>query len=140
MAAVDAAADPAFAPQAGEPWAVAKVYWTAVPRSALKRGIELMIEAGESGFFGTDSVDDLPFVLDDELVTAGIDGRAYLPAKLAALRAHASQISADGPFFSLAEKVGEEAFGIEYFRLVRGRSGPADGPDGRETDLFAGLS
>jgi N-acetyl-1-D-myo-inositol-2-amino-2-deoxy-alpha-D-glucopyranoside deacetylase len=140
MAAVDAAADPAFAPETGEPWAVAKVYWTAVPRSALQRGIELMIEAGESGFFGTDSVDDLPFVLDDELVTAGIDGREYLPAKLAAMRAHATQISADGPFFSLAEKVGEEAFGIEYFRLVRGRPAPAGGPDGRETDLFAGLA
>jgi N-acetyl-1-D-myo-inositol-2-amino-2-deoxy-alpha-D-glucopyranoside deacetylase len=140
MAAVDAAADPAFAPEVGEPWAVAKVYWTAVPRSALKRGIELMIEAGESGFFGTDSVDELPFVLDDELVTTAVDGRDWLSAKLAAMRAHASQISADGPFFSLAEKVGEEAFGIEYFRLVRGRPGPVDGPDGRETDLFAGLS
>ena len=40
MAAADAAADPAFAPEAGEPWQVAKVYWTAVPRSALQRGIE----------------------------------------------------------------------------------------------------
>jgi N-acetyl-1-D-myo-inositol-2-amino-2-deoxy-alpha-D-glucopyranoside deacetylase len=140
MAAVDAAADPEFAPETGEPWAVAKVYWTAVPRSALQRGIELMIEAGESGFFGTDSVDDLPFVLDDELVTTGVDGRPYLAAKLAAMRAHASQISPDGPFFVLADKVGEEAFGIEYFRLVRGRPGPGDGPDGREIDLFAGLS
>jgi N-acetyl-1-D-myo-inositol-2-amino-2-deoxy-alpha-D-glucopyranoside deacetylase len=140
MAAADAAADPAFAPETGEPWTVAKVYWTAVPRSALQRGIELMIEAGESSFFGTDSVDDLPFVLDDELVTTGVDGRPYLAAKMAAMRAHASQISADGPFFALAEKVGEEAFGIEYFRLVRGRLGPAEGPDGRETDLFAGLA
>ena len=140
MAAVDAAADPGFAPETGEPWTVAKVYWTAVPRSALQRGIELMIEAGESGFFGTDNVDDLPFVLDDELVTACVDGRPYLAAKLAAMHAHASQISADGPFFSLADKVGEEAFGFEYFRLVRGRRGPADGPDRREADLFAGLS
>jgi N-acetyl-1-D-myo-inositol-2-amino-2-deoxy-alpha-D-glucopyranoside deacetylase len=79
-------------------------------------------------------------VLDDELVTTGVDGRPYLAAKMAAMRAHASQISPDGPFFVLAEKVGEEVFGIEYFRLVRGRPGPADGPDGRETDLFAGLS
>ena len=140
MAAVDAAADPRFAPETGEPWTVAKVYGTAVPRSALQRGIELMIEAGESGFFGTDSVDELPFVLDDDLVTTGVDGRPYLAAKLAAMRAHASQISEDGPFFSLAEKVGEEAFGVEYFRLVRGRPGPTAGPDGRETDLFAGLA
>lgn len=139
MAAVEAAADPAYAPETGEPWQVAKVYWTAVPRSQLQRGIELMIESGETNFFGVDSADDLPFVLADELVSTAVDGRPWLPAKTAAMRAHASQISADGPFFALAEKVGEEAFGIEYFRLVRGRPGPADGPDGREADLFAGL-
>ena len=56
------------------------------------------------------------------------------------MRAHASQITADGPFFSLADKLGERGVRIEYFRLVRGRPGPGDGPDGRETDLFAGLS
>ena len=120
---------------------MAKVYWTAVPRSALQRGIELMIEAGESGFFGTDSVDDLPFVLDDELVTTGVDGRPYLPAKMAAMRAHASQISAGRPVL-LAGREGRR-------RGVRASStsgwsaagaGPADGPDGRETDLFAGLT
>lgn len=140
MAAVDAAADPAYAPETGEPWAVAKVYWTVVPRSAIQQGIDLMIEAGQSGFFGVTSADELPFVVPDELVTTEVDGRAYLPAKLAAMRAHASQISADGPFFVLAEKVGEDAFGVEYFRLVRGRGGPGDGPGGREADLFAGLA
>ena len=53
------------------------------------------------------------------------------------MRAHASQISADGPFFALMDKLGEDAFGQEYYRLVRGRRGPGDGP---ESDLFAGLS
>jgi len=139
MAAVEAAADPAYAPETGRAWSVPKVYWTALPRSAMQRGIDLMIEAGESRFFGVTSVDDMPFVLADDLVTTMVDGRAYLPAKVAAMRAHASQIAADGPFFTLMEKVGEEAFGLEYFRLVRGRAGPADGPDGRESDLFAGL-
>jgi len=139
MAAADAAADPGFAPETGEPWAVAKVYWTATPRSQMQRGIELMIESGDTTFFGVERADDLPFVVPDELVTTAVDGSGYLDAKLAAMRAHASQITVDGPFFALAERVGKEAFGTEYYRLVRGRSGPADSPDGRETDLFAGL-
>ena len=140
MAAVDAAADPAYEPGLGAAWSVAKVYWTVMPRTHLQRGIDLLMEAGESSFFGVTSADELPFAVPDELVTATIDGRAQLPAKMAALRAHASQVTADGPFFTMAEKVGEEAFGLEFFQLVRGEAGPADGPDGREDDLFAGLS
>ncbi len=139
MAAVDAAADPAYAPEAGEAWSVPKVYWTALPKSAIQQGIDLMIEAGESGFFGVSSADDLPFVVEDDQVTATVDGVAYLPAKMAALRAHASQVDPDGPFFRMFERLGEKAFGQEHFRLVRGEPGPADGPDGRESDLFAGL-
>jgi N-acetyl-1-D-myo-inositol-2-amino-2-deoxy-alpha-D-glucopyranoside deacetylase len=139
MAAVQAAADPAFAPEDGEPWPVAKVYWSVVPRSVLQRGIELFRESGDGDFFGVESVDELPLATPDELVTTAIDGSAHLPAKLAAMRAHHSQISVDGPFFALAERVGQQAFGTEYFRLVAGRLGPTDGPDGRETDLFAGL-
>ena len=139
MAALDPAADPAYLPELGPAWEVPKVYWTALPRSAIQRGIDAMIEAGESGFFGVNSVDELDFVVDDELVTAMLDARKFLPAKVAAMRAHASQISADGPFFQMMDAIGDEAFGIEYYRQVRGEPGPQDGPDGRETDLFAGL-
>ncbi|HEV7657584.1 MAG TPA: N-acetyl-1-D-myo-inositol-2-amino-2-deoxy-alpha-D-glucopyranoside deacetylase [Mycobacteriales bacterium] len=138
MAGVEAAADPGFA-AAGPAWSVPKVYWTAMPRSAIQRGIDIMMEQGESGFFGASSVDDLPFVVPDELVTASLDARKYLPQKVAAMRAHASQIAADGPFFEMMDKLGEEAFGLEHYRLVRGEPGPMDGPEGRETDLFAGL-
>jgi N-acetyl-1-D-myo-inositol-2-amino-2-deoxy-alpha-D-glucopyranoside deacetylase len=137
MAAVDAAADPGFAPEAGEPWSVSKVYWAVLPRSAIQRGIDLMVEAGETNFFGVDSVDELDFVVPDEVVTAVLHGAEWLPRKIAAMRAHASQIAADGPFFTLMEKVGEDAFGQEHFQLVRGERGPGDG---LETDLFAGLT
>jgi N-acetyl-1-D-myo-inositol-2-amino-2-deoxy-alpha-D-glucopyranoside deacetylase len=140
MAAVDAAADPGFAPEAGPAWSVPKVYWTVLPRSAIQRGIDEMMRAGESGLFGVTSADDLPFVVGDELVTATLDVRKFLPAKVAAMRAHASQIAADGPFFVMMDRLGEDAFGLEHYRLVRGERGPGDGVDGRETDLFAGLS
>jgi N-acetyl-1-D-myo-inositol-2-amino-2-deoxy-alpha-D-glucopyranoside deacetylase len=136
-AAIDAAADPAFAPETGDPWAVPKVYWNVIPRSAIQRGIDIMIEAGESNLFGVTSADELEFVVPDEVVTAIIAGDEWLPRKIAAMRAHASQISADGPFFKLIDTVGEAAFGQEFFQLVRGERGPGDGP---ETDLFAGLT
>ncbi|HST63571.1 MAG TPA: N-acetyl-1-D-myo-inositol-2-amino-2-deoxy-alpha-D-glucopyranoside deacetylase [Mycobacteriales bacterium] len=139
MAALDPAADPAYEPSLGPAWTVPKVYWTALPRSAIQRGIDMMIEAGQSGLFGASSVDELEFVVDDALVTATLDARKFLPAKVAAMRAHASQIAPDGPFFAMMETLGDEAFGLEYYRLVRGEPGPQDGPDGRETDLFAGL-
>ena len=37
----------------------------------------------------------------------------------AAMRAHATQIAVDGPFFALSNNVGMEMLGIEYFRSPR---------------------
>jgi N-acetyl-1-D-myo-inositol-2-amino-2-deoxy-alpha-D-glucopyranoside deacetylase len=41
MGALDAAADPAYE-TGGEPWQIAKVYWTAVPRSVLQAGLDAL--------------------------------------------------------------------------------------------------
>ena len=136
MAGVAAAADPSYRPDLGAPWAVSKVYWSAIPKSVLAEGIRLMRDAG-SMFEGVESVDDLPMGTPDELVTTEVDARAYLPRKIEAMRAHATQIATDGPFFALADGVGRMSFGTEYYRLVRGEPGPYDGR--YETDLFAGL-
>jgi N-acetyl-1-D-myo-inositol-2-amino-2-deoxy-alpha-D-glucopyranoside deacetylase len=79
------------------------------------------------------------------MVTTEIDARDYLDAKLAALRAHATQISVDSPFFALSDNLGQRAFGTEYYTLLAGRlvrpADPSAGPDGqaRESDLFAGI-
>src|SRR6266568_7121744 len=83
MAAVDAAADPGFAPAVGDPWQVAKVYWTAVPLSALQAGIDALRAAGETEFFaGVERAEDLPFGVPDELVSTQVDARDFLEAKL----------------------------------------------------------
>jgi N-acetyl-1-D-myo-inositol-2-amino-2-deoxy-alpha-D-glucopyranoside deacetylase len=92
-----------------------------------------------SGFLAVDSVDDLPFGVPDEQVTTEIDARDYLDAKLAALRAHRSQIAVDSPFFALSDQVGRRAFGQEYYTLLAGPRGPGNGPAGWEDDLFGGL-
>ena len=84
-------------------------------------------------------MDDLPFGVPDDEVTTEIDARDYLDAKLAAMRAHASQIAVDSPFFALSDRVGQRAFGVEYYTLLAGPRGAGAGSTGRESDLFAGI-
>jgi N-acetyl-1-D-myo-inositol-2-amino-2-deoxy-alpha-D-glucopyranoside deacetylase len=139
VAAVDAAADAAYAPELGERWAADKLYFTAIPKSVLQAGIDQLRAVGETSFFGVDSADDLPFGNPDEEVTTEIDASEHLEAKVAAMRAHRTQIAVDGPFFALSNNVGQRAFGVEHFVLVRGPRGPGAGPLGREGDLFGGL-
>jgi N-acetyl-1-D-myo-inositol-2-amino-2-deoxy-alpha-D-glucopyranoside deacetylase len=140
MAAVERAADPDYAPDAGEAWQVSKVYWCAVPHSVLRAGIEAMRAAGQNLFDSVEQADDLPFGVPDEVVTTAVDGSAHSDAKFAALRAHATQISVDFPFFALADNVGQQAMAVEYYILARGERGPGTGPNGWEDDLFAGLA
>lgn len=119
-------------------WAIQKIYWNAMPKSVLAAGMEKMKEIG-SDFFGAESIDDIPFAKDDELVTSVIDGNEYVHAKMDAMKAHATQIALDGPFFALSNNLGLEIWGHEYYSLVRGvKSAPFD-DNGRELDLFAGI-
>ena len=82
---------------------------------------------------------------DSAQVTTEIDASAYLGRKLAAMRAHATQIAVDAPFFALSNQIRHEASGVECYTLLAGSraaggpDGPpgAAGPGGRETDLFA---
>lgn len=136
--AVALAAAPSFRTDLGEPWAVAKVYWTAFPRSIVRAGVEALRAAGETTGFAAVDPDDLPFAVDDDLITTVVDGAGYLDRKMAALREHATQVSVEDGFFALADGVGAQAFSREYFRRVHGPGGPVDDA-GLETDLFAGL-
>jgi N-acetyl-1-D-myo-inositol-2-amino-2-deoxy-alpha-D-glucopyranoside deacetylase len=54
------------------------------------------------------------------------------------MRAHATQITPDGPFFAGGEAVGEDRWASEYYRLAVGV--PLPGCEGWVDDLFAGLS
>lgn len=138
--AVSLAAAPSFRPDLGAPWTVAKFYWTAFPRSIIRAGIEAMRAAGETTGFAELNPDDVPFAVDDALVTTAVDAREFLDTKMSALAAHATQVTTDGGFFALADNVGLQAFGIEYFRLVSGVAAAPFDDEGRETDLFAGIA
>jgi N-acetyl-1-D-myo-inositol-2-amino-2-deoxy-alpha-D-glucopyranoside deacetylase len=120
-------------------WKIPKIYWNVMPRSVIQESIDKMKELG-SDFFGADSADDLPFAKDDSFVTTLIDGNPYVDQKMAAMRAHATQIAVDGPFFALSNNLGLQVWGHEYYTLVRGeKSGPFDSK-GRESDLFSGIA
>jgi N-acetyl-1-D-myo-inositol-2-amino-2-deoxy-alpha-D-glucopyranoside deacetylase len=137
--AASLAAAPSFRPDLGAAWSIAKIYWTAFPKSVIKEGIAALREQDSDHEFAQLDPDDIPFACDDELVTTVIDGTDYLPKKLAAMRAHATQINVDGGFFALSNNIGAQAFGHEYYRLVQGPLGQQLDDRGLETDLFAGI-
>lgn len=120
-------------------WRIPKIYWNVMPRSVIQESIDKMKELG-SDFFGAESAEELPFAKDDSFVTTLIDGNPYVDRKMAAMRAHATQIEVDGPFFALSNNLGLQVWGNEYYTLVRGiKSAPFDDQE-RESDLFAGIA
>ncbi|MER7364485.1 N-acetyl-1-D-myo-inositol-2-amino-2-deoxy-alpha-D-glucopyranoside deacetylase [Nonomuraea wenchangensis] len=144
--AVELAAKPGFGD--GEPWQIAKFYHTALPRSVMRRTAEALHEAG-TGFLLED-VEDMPFGNRDEDVTTEIDARPWLGHKIAAMRAHVTQITVREPWFALSNNIGQEVLGVEHFVLAAGVPGrPVPGPPieagglgephNRENDLFAGI-
>jgi len=139
---------------------VSKFYATAIPKSVLAEAMALMAgdshggQVGGIDFSRVQSLDELPFGTDDDKVSTQIDATDFLAAKIAAMRAHATQIAVDSPFFALSDRVGRKALGVEYFTLLAGPglAGPgladpglampgaaSDRAGGRETDLFAGI-
>ncbi|MFI1964013.1 N-acetyl-1-D-myo-inositol-2-amino-2-deoxy-alpha-D-glucopyranoside deacetylase [Streptomyces pathocidini] len=135
MRAADLAADPGFRPDLGEPHTIGKIYWNCLPRSVVEAGFARLREAGLT-FGGIASAADLPGLVGDAEVAARVDGRPYAAEKSAAMRAHATQIAVDGPFFALSNDLGQPLLVEEFYRLVRGEPGPGERP---ENDLFAGV-
>ncbi len=119
-------------------WNIQKIYWNTIPRSIIEEGIEAMKGTGNQ-FFGVEKAEDFPFAQPDELVTTVINGEEYVEKKMAAMRAHPTQIAVDGPFFALSDNLGFKVWGLEFYRLVYGEPAGERNADGREIDLFAGV-
>jgi N-acetyl-1-D-myo-inositol-2-amino-2-deoxy-alpha-D-glucopyranoside deacetylase len=94
------------------------------------RACELAAPDGPAKFYATAAPESAQ-------VTTEIDASAHLGAKLAAMRAHETQITVDPPFFALSNGVRQRASGTECYNLLAGPRGPGPGGRaGRETDLF----
>jgi N-acetyl-1-D-myo-inositol-2-amino-2-deoxy-alpha-D-glucopyranoside deacetylase len=112
-----------------------------MPKSFIQAGIDHFRGSDqEENPFGTaQSADEVPIWVPDEKITTQVEAPELFEAKIAAMRAHRTQMAVDGVFFALADGIGRRAMATEHFVLVRGVRGPGSGPYERETDLFAGL-
>lgn len=134
MAAIEAAAaDP------DEPWTVPKVYWTVMSKSAMADGFEAMEDVPAE--WTRVSVEDLSFGYPDDAIDAVVDVPDQLPAKVAALRAHATQVTVapNGQSCALSNNMALPVGAVEHYVLVSGTAGERDAR-GWETDLLAGLN
>lgn len=121
-------------------WRVPKFYWTVTSSTALATGLAAMTDVPD-GWVRVDA-DDLPLVgHSDDAIDAALDLTAHEPAKVAALRAHETQVSVspDGRTFALSNDFALPIGTTEYYVLAAGTAGQRD-DRGWETDLLAGLT
>nr|WP_225957955.1 N-acetyl-1-D-myo-inositol-2-amino-2-deoxy-alpha-D-glucopyranoside deacetylase [Amycolatopsis lexingtonensis] len=120
----------AAAPRAAS---VARVFHTVASKNAVRAGLSAL-RAGTPEY-GVPADDELPTTPDEEITTV-LDVAAHVPAKVAALRAHATQLAVvDGPvpYFALTNQVAQPIAAKDFFVLAHG---PAEGA---ADDLFGGL-
>jgi N-acetyl-1-D-myo-inositol-2-amino-2-deoxy-alpha-D-glucopyranoside deacetylase len=86
--------------------------------------------------------DDLPLIgYTDDAIDAALDLTEHEGARVAAMRAHETQVSvsADGRTFALSNNIALPVDAVEYYVLAKGTAGERD-DRGWETDLLAGLT
>ncbi len=139
MRAADLAAEKAFRRDLGEAHTIAKIYYNRVPRSVAEQSFDVLRGAlGHLPWAEAAEIGDVPGVVDDAVITTKIEAGPYGAAKAAAMRAHATQVEVLEPWFALSNDKAQPLFTDEYYQLVRGARGAADGQ--LEDDLFAGLT
>jgi mycothiol S-conjugate amidase len=137
--AMRAAADPGAVPGTGEPWTVQKHYYDRIHSPARLEAI--------AGALAERNPDD-PRIAEladmrswrrgrpDPLVTSRVPCGEFFEVRDAALRSHASQVSADDGFFFWPNDIQRDVWPTEDFELVSSRVATTPPED----DLFAGIS
>jgi N-acetyl-1-D-myo-inositol-2-amino-2-deoxy-alpha-D-glucopyranoside deacetylase len=136
VAAVAAAGGPEYP---GEAWTVPKLYWTVMAKSAIAAALDAFEDVPPDWM--RVSIDDVPFGYSDDAIDAVMEVTDQLPAKVAALRAHATQVTvaANGRSCALSNNIALPIGGVEHYVLAAGKPGERD-DRGWETDLLAGLN
>ena len=125
---------------AADRWRVPKFYWTVMTTSTFRAGVEALGPGDIFEDWTWPADDDVPFAFADDRITSVIDAPEHLPAKVAALGAHATQMTLGptGRAFALSNKVTLPVLSREYYVLVTGQPGVTD-DNGWETDLLSGI-
>ena len=123
----------------GAPWRVPKFYWTVLATSAMAAGLNDLRDVPTQ--WTRVSIDEVPFGYPDDKIDAVIDATASLAAKVAALRAHGTQVTVapNGRSCALSNDIAMPILTHEHYILAAGTAGKRDSR-GWETDLLAGLS
>lgn len=123
----------------GEPWAVPKLYWTVIAKSAMGAGLDALEDIPPDWI--RVAISDVPFGYPDDAIDAVMEVPDQLPAKIAALRAHATQVTVapDGRSCALSNNMALPIGAVEHYILAAGTPGKRD-ERGWETDLLAGLN
>ncbi len=139
LAAVESANDAEYEPDLGEPHAVSKVYYNAIPISLLREGMKLAQEAlGEGAEDEFASEEEIVRIgTDDDLVTTEIDVGDFVKAKFHSLEAHRTQLGTIRAWLDLPEELRHLLFGTEFYVLTP--PGSRDSSE-QEKDLFDGVS
>jgi N-acetyl-1-D-myo-inositol-2-amino-2-deoxy-alpha-D-glucopyranoside deacetylase len=126
----------------GTPWSVPKLYWTVIARSAFTAGWEALGPGDLRDEWVIPPVDGdfAGLGYGDDEIDAVIDDPDALPAKTAALLAHATQLTVGptGKALALSNNLALPIVAQEHYVLVAGVAGDRD-ERGWETDLLAGL-
>lgn len=132
--AFDAAADPKAYPEAGEPYAPAKMYYTVWSVSRMRALHQKFLELGLESPFGEDWIANMPAEVP---FTTSVDVTGYEHIRVDALRAHATQVDPTSRmWFGLPPEVEKALPNTEEYQLMRNRLGPTEVV---EDDLFAGV-
>jgi N-acetyl-1-D-myo-inositol-2-amino-2-deoxy-alpha-D-glucopyranoside deacetylase len=126
----------------GTPWSVPKLYWTVIARSAFTAGWEALGPGDLRDEWVIPPVDGdfAGLGYGDDEIDAVIDDPDALPAKTAALLAHATQLTVGptGKALALSNNLALPIVAQEHYVLAAGDAGDRD-ERGWETDLLAGL-
>lgn len=138
MAAFDAAGDPDRFPGAGQPWAPLKIYYIhGFIRARMQVFQDDFDERGEPSPFKEWLEKWKPHHGDIMArVTTQVTCGEYFPVRDDALRAHATQVDPNGPFFIVPLEMQQRLWPTEEFELAKTRVSTAI----PENDLFAGVS
>ncbi|WP_199255343.1 N-acetyl-1-D-myo-inositol-2-amino-2-deoxy-alpha-D-glucopyranoside deacetylase [Mycolicibacterium mengxianglii] len=123
----------------GRPWVVPKFYWTVTASSAYDAAIAQLEPADLLPHWRLDP-DESELGYADDRITAVVDATAAVPAKVAALQSHSTQVvvGPTGRACALSNDLALPILGQEHYMLISGSAGSRDSR-GWETDLLAGL-
>jgi len=136
MAAFEASPQAKEFPEAGEPWQPAKLYYhLSFHKQRFTTLHEATIAAGYESPFGQWLADWVDRPEDQGRVTTLVPCADYFGVRDDALRAHATQVDAEGMWFGVPPEIQQRAWPTEDYQLARSfvqTTLPED-------DLFAGL-